>query len=415
MKLPLANRSVRPMPNDPQTGMNSYPLLSMNRLSTLLPALLLTGLLFSGCTGTDTPGTDTPGAGETPSVPVAEETPGDADGAAPAARTVRVSTTILAPTSFEEIIPITGSVSAPQDASLSAQSAGTLIRLAEVGTRVAEGEVVARLDDRLIRAALDGARANFESASSQAQLAEETWRRQEPLYRDSIISALEFETVTTQRNQARAALAQANAAVAQAEQQLENTYLRAPFSGTVEERFTNTGEQVMPGMPVARIVNTRNLKVVAGVPEVYAADIQVGTPVHLAFRAYGDASKQATVSFVGNVINPQNRTFSIEIKVDNDSGILKPAMIADLKLTRRVLADRIVIPQTSILRDENGSSVYLAVSSTNGKIAERRAIELGPSFAGETVVMDGLSAGDELIVAGQMSVTEGDRIDVATR
>ena len=413
MKQPSANRSVRPMPNDPQTGMNSYPLLSMNRFSTLLPALLLTGLLFSGCSGADTPGADTPSADETPSVPATEEASGDAAGAAPAARTVRVSTTILASTSFEEIIPITGSVSAPQDASLSAQSAGTLIRLAEVGTRVAEGDVIARLDDRLIRAALDGARANLESASSQAQLAEETWRRQEPLYRDSIISALEFETVTTQRNQARAALAQANAALAQAEQQLENTYLRAPFSGTVEERFTNAGEQVMPGMPVARIVNTRNLKVVAGVPEVYAADIQVGTPVHLAFRAYGDASKQATVSFVGNVINPQNRTFSIEIKVDNDSGILKPAMIADLKLTRRVLADRIVIPQTSILRDENGSSVYLAISAANGKIAERRAIVLGPSFAGETVVMEGLSAGDELIVAGQMSVTEGDRIDVA--
>jgi len=390
--------------------MNFYPNSPMNRFSTLLPALVLTGLLLSGCSGTDTPEN-----GETPAMPAAEATSNGGNGAASAARTVRVSTMVLEPTTFQEIIPITGSVSAPEDASLSAQAAGTLTSLVEVGTRVAEGDVVARLDDRLIRAALDQARANLESVESQASLAEETWRRQEPLYRDSIISALEFENVTTQRNQARAALAQANAAVAQAEQQFENTYIRAPFPGTVEERFANAGEQVMPGSPVARIVNTRNLKVVAGVPEVYAADIRVGSAVHLSFRAYGDASREETISFVGSVINPQSRTFSIEVAIDNRSGVLKPAMIADLKITRRVLEDQIVIPQTAILRDENGSSVYLTVSGDDGRIAERQAIEPGPSYAGQTVVLQGLSVGDEIIIAGQTSVAEGDKVEIANQ
>jgi len=90
-------------------------------------------------------------------------------------------------------------------------------------------------------------------------------------------------------------------------------------------------------------------------------------------------------------------------------------MIADLKITRRVLENQIVIPQTTILRDENGSSVYLAVSGNGGKMAERRSIELGPSYSGRTVIVNGLSQGDEIIIAGQMSVTEGDKIEVANQ
>ena len=401
------------MLNDPQTGMTPKFLSPMNRISIPLPALLVVALLFAGCSGASD--SDTPESADTPSQQASAQETGASNGSPGTGRTVRVGTRVMQPSTFEEIIPITGSVTAPEDASLSAQSAGTLTQLAEVGTRVGEGDVVARLDDRLVRAALDQAKANLVSVESQAQLAEETWRRQEPLYSDSIISALEFESVTTQRNQARAALAQAEAAVAQAEQQYENTFIRAPFPGTVEERFANPGEQVMPGAPVARVVNTRNLKVVAGVPETYAADIRPGTKVLLSFRAYSDDTREETVSFVGSVINPQSRTFSIEVAISNAGGILKPAMIADLKVTRRVLENQMVIPQTSILRDENGTSVYVAVQDGGQLVADRKPIRLGPSYAGMTVVADGLVSGDEVIVTGQTSVTEGDIVLIANQ
>jgi membrane fusion protein (multidrug efflux system) len=331
----------------------------------------------------------------------------------PAQRIARVSALDMTPRTFQEIIPITGSVMAPSDASLSAQTAGTLTELAAVGTRVESGQVVAQLDDRLIRAGLEQARAALASAESQARLAEETWRRQEPLFQDSIISALEFENVLTQRNQARSTLAQAQAAVAQAEQQLENTLVRAPFAGTVEERFAERGEQVLPGSPIVRVVNTRNLKVTAGVPETYAVDIRRGSGVTLSFRAYTAVDRQATVSFVGSVINPQNRTFQIEIDLDNPDGLLKPAMIADVKLTRRTLSNQMVIPQTAVLRDETGTSVYVVETIAGQTVAQRRSITVGASYEGQTVVTSGLASGDRVITAGQTSVSDGDQVTVA--
>lgn len=374
-------------------------------MTRLFPALLLllgSALLITGCSD---PSNAEDG--------VVADSSANGSPESPAQRVVRVSVLDMAPRTFEEIIPITGSVMAPMDASLSAQSAGTLTDLVDVGTRVESGDAVARLDDRLIRAGLEQARATLASAESQARLAEETWRRQEPLYQDSIISALEFETVLTQRNQARSTLAQAQAAVAQAEQQLENTIVRAPFAGTVEERFAEKGEQVLPGTPIVRVVNTRNLKVTAGVPETYAVDIRRGSRVALSFRAYAALERRATVSFVGSVINPQNRTFQIEIELDNPDGILKPAMIADVKLTRRILEGQMVIPQTSVLRDETGTSVYVVETVGGETVAQRRSITLGPSFEGQTVVTAGLEAGHRVITAGQASVSDGDPVTVA--
>ena len=381
--------------------MTTLPQTMKRTLFTFL-LLLAPAILVAGCSDASNAEDAAPNSTE---ASVASESP--------AQRIIRVSVLEMAPRTFEEIVPITGSVTAPQDASLSAQTAGTLVELVEVGTRVSENDIVARLDDRLIRAGLEQARANLASAESQARLAEESWRRQEPLFQDSIISALEFENVLTQRNQARSFLAQAQATVTQAEQQLENTIVRAPFGGTVEERFAEKGEQIMPGSPIVRIVNTRNLKVTAGVPETYAADIRRGSSVGISFSAYNGPDRRATVSFVGSVINPQNRTFQIEIDLDNPDGLLKPAMIADVKLTRRKLDGQMVIPQTSVLRDETGTSVYVLETSGSNTVAQRRVVTLGASYQGLTVVSAGLSTGDRVITAGQTAVSDGDQVTVS--
>jgi len=377
----------------------------MNRLiSRISLPLLLVAFLVAGC------GSDPAPEGDSSSSDAAAET---TNASTPEVRTARVSVAVVERSTFEEIVPITGTLSAPNDAILSSQAAGTVTELAALGSRVAEGDVIARLDDRLIRAALEQARAGLASAESQARLAEDSFRRQEPLYQDSIISAIEYENVLSQRNQARAALNQAEAAVAQAEQQLEYTFIRAPFGGTVESREVERGEQVMPGSPIARVVNTQRLKVTAGVPEAYAAEIRRGSPVTVSVKALNSEPVQAQIAFAGSVVDPRSRTFSIEIELNNTSGDMKPAMIVDVFVTSRVLTEQVVIPQTSILRDENGSSVYLAVDSAEGTITERRPIELGPSYQGRTVITSGLEAGERVITTGQTLVAEGDLIEIA--
>lgn len=332
-----------------------------------------------------------------------------------AERTVRVETTVINPATFEDVIQLTGSVEAINDALLSAQSAGTLTALVPLGRAVGAGQTVAQIDPSLLRAALQQADALIEAAEAQYNLAQDNFRRQEPLYRDSIISALEFETIRTQLNAARAQVNQAKAGRAQVEAQLRNTRVVAPFGGTIEEHLAQAGEQVMPGTPVARLVSTGLVKVKAGVPERYAADIHPGTPVVVSFTTYGGERRQGTVSFVGKAIDPQNRSFPVEIALPNPDGRLKPEMVANVAITRASLENRLVVPQSAILNDEEGSSVLIVRRDATGAKAERRRVVPGPSYDNRTVIESGIEPGAEVLIVGQQNVNEGDLLEIVEK
>ena len=314
----------------------------------------------------------------------------------------RVETLVLEPTSFTDVVQVTGTVEAIDDATLSSQTDGPVTMLVDLGTRVQTGAPVAKVDAEEAGAAVEQAQARFD-------LAQDRFERQQPLYRDSIISALEFEQVRSERNQARAALQQAKT-------RLSNTIVDAPFPGTVEERFVEVGEQVSPGMRIARLVNTRRVKVTAGIPERYANDIQLGTPVQLDFRRYGAGVRTAEVTFVGNTIDPESRTFTIEVTVPNEDRTLKPEMGVSLRVTRSVLDSVLVIPRTAVLRDETGTHVYVVDrTSDTTAVARDRSVVLGPETSGSVVADSGLAAGDELIIVGQNNASPGAPLDIADR
>jgi len=342
---------------------------------------------------------------------------GDAQGATAASaneRVVRVETLILEPTNFEDVIEVTGTVDALDDATLSAQSSGTVLSLAPLGTNLESGATVAQLDPTMAQSAMAQAEGQVEAAQASFDLAEDNLRRQEPLYRDSVISALEWENVRAQYNQARASLSQAEAGLASAQEQLRQTRVSTPFGGRVEEHFVELGEQVTPGREIARVINTNRVKVVAGVPERYSADIRVGTPVLLEFRAYSGPPIRGNVSFVGGAINPSNRTFPVEVVVDNRENILKPEMVANVNVTRRQIEDALVVPRDAILRTEEGNIVYVVSEEGDRRVAERRDVVTGPTFGGRVVVTN-LQPDDEVIVLGQANLTEGDALQVMER
>jgi len=330
-----------------------------------------------------------------------EEPVSDASAQDAAPPATRVETLVLRPTSFTDVIELTGSVEALDDATLSAQTSGTVTMLRDRGVRVAAGEPVATID-------ADEARAAVEQAQAQFALAQDRFERQQPLYRDSVISALEFEQVRSERNQARAALAQAR-------KRLNNTRVEAPFAGTVEERFLERGEQAAPGMQVARLVNTRRVKVTAGVPERYANDLREGTPVQLDFRRYDAGVRTAEASFVGSAIDPDSRTFPIEVTVSNEDGRLKPSMGVTLRVTRAVLDSALVLPRSAVLRDERGPHVYVADRTDSVVVARNRDLALGPATGGRVVADSGLAAGDEIVIVGQNNASPGAPLDIAQR
>lgn len=337
----------------------------------------------------------------------------DAAGPEQNGRAVRVETLELQPSVFEDVIEITGAVEAIDDAVLSAQANGTITALVELGQYVQAGQAVAQLDPRIAQAAVEQAEAQVASVRSSYDLAQDNLRRNEPLYSDSIISAIEFENVRSQAAQSRAALAQAEAAMAQAQEQLRNTRVVAPFSGTIEERFVRRGEQIVAGSQIARIVNTSRVKVRAGVPERFAGDVTRGSNVHVFMKAYGrDSRIPASVAFVGGAVDAQSRTFPIEVEIPNPDGHIKPEMVATVFLTRATLDEALVVPRPALIREETGFMVFAVDRNGTVARAQRRVVQTGPSYGNEVVVLSGLAPGEEVVVLGQNNLSEGDMVDV---
>ncbi len=385
---------------------------------------------------------------------------------------VPVEVVLADPDFFEDAIELTGSVDASNDALLSPDVPGSLTFVAPLGAYVGRGGTVAQVKASTqvagvsqsragvataqagiaqaqagiagAEAGVSAAQAQRQAAQAQLDLAQDQYTRQLPLYRDSILSALEFRGVETQLAGARAQVAQADAGIAQAQgnlrasreqlnaarsqvnaaqagvqsaqAQLSNTRVVAPFGGVVEARLQEPGELASPGQPVVRLVASGGLTVKAGIPERYAGDIEVGTQVRVIPSAYGAEARGGRVTFVGTAIDPQSRTFPVEIAVENSDRRLKPDMVVRLQLAREVLEDAIVVPQEAVIRDERGTSVFVAVTGSGGQtIAERRAVEVGPNAGDRIVLLSGVASGDRIIVSGQTSLTDGDVVRATER
>lgn len=326
-----------------------------------------------------------------------------------AAERLPVEVYTLQPTDFQDRVQVTGTLRALNDATLSAEIGGTLLSRADLGRSVRAGQQVARIDPTEVEARVRQAEAGVRAAETQLNLAEDVFNRQEPLYRDSIISAIEFEQVQAERSGAEAGLAQAESALDQAREQLRRTSITAPFAGTVEDHLARRGEQVNPGAPIIRVVNTDSMRADIGIAERYASQLQVGSTVGATFQAYPGETFEGRILFIGRTIRPESRTVPVEIEFRNPDVRLRPEMTARIFVPLESFDDVIVIPRRVTERDDEGTLVY--VVTDDGRV-ESRIIETGPSFDGRLVVRSGLALGERLVVAGQTSISDDDRVEV---
>lgn len=311
----------------------------------------------------------------------------------------------------EMLIPGSVSLSAGGEVTVSAQSAGTILYLAPLGKYVSKGEVIARIDAGVQDANLDQALATRDVAKAQLELAEDTYRRQEPLYRDSVISALEFEGIRARRAQAKATLEQAEATVRLAQKGRSNTQVYAPIGGQIERQIATEGAVAAPGTPLAQIVSSGRLRVTGNVSERFSGDIRRGQFVQVKFPSIS-SERGGTVTFVGSQINATSRTFPIEVEIGRNDGSIKPAMSATIVANRTTADGGVVIPSNAVIRDENGTYVFTVRRESNKTVAMRTYITTGATKGAKIAVKSGLLPGDEVISTGQSGVSEGDEVTI---
>ncbi|MCE1201883.1 MAG: efflux RND transporter periplasmic adaptor subunit [Bacteroidia bacterium] len=191
------------------------------------------------------------------------------------------------------------------------------------------------------------------------------------------------------------------------EAQLDMAIVRSPIDGVVEKIQQKKGELAMPGMQLMYVVSLNPLLVKADISESHAGAIRVKEPVQLRFSAYPDMIINTTITRVGNVVNKNNRTFEIEVQVDNPNNLLKPNMVAIIDINDFTAENSIIVPSKVIREDLKGKYLYVAANENGQLVARKRYITTDRLYLDTSRISEGLSAGDQIIVQGFNRVSDG--------
>ena len=303
-------------------------------------------------------------------------------------------------TVFNHYLEIQGDVDTKENILIQPEFSGTLTSLnVKAGQRVSKGQVLGRIDDA-------GMSQQLASLENQYALAKTSFERQKNLWAKKIGSEIQFLQAQTQMISAQKGVAQMRA-------QLSKTVIRAPFSGTIDEVFAERGQVVAPSQQgLMRIVNLGNMYVSTTVPESYIGKLKVGTEVDVFLKSLGKTYK-GKVRQVGNFINPNNRSFGIEVGVPNPENMLRPNQVANLKIMDYSNKKAIVVPTNVVQEDGEKNKFVFIVANSNGKTgtAKKVLVEIGKSSDNVTEIVSGLSANDIIVTEGVNSISEGMKLN----
>lgn len=304
---------------------------------------------------------------------------------------------------FEHFVELQGSVETDQNIVVTPEMGGVLTNVyVKEGQSVQKGQMLAKVDD-------GGLSQQLAQMQVQADLAKTTFERQERLWNQQIGSEIQYL-------QAKSNYEGAMKSVSSMQQQLAKSNVRAPFSGIIDDIITEEGSVVAPGSSqLLRIVSLNNMHIAADVPESYLGSVVKGKNVVVEFPIL-NKKLEATVSQMGSFINPDNRTFKIEIAVPNADQSIKPNLTARLKINDYTSEEAILIPQSIISENAAGEQyVYLLKDKQGAKaVASRVIIETGKTQGDLIEVLKGIDAGDELIQEGARSVKDGQTVKIIT-
>ncbi len=315
----------------------------------------------------------------------------------PLVTTFKVNDTV-----FTHYLELQGSVSTKNLLVIYPEFSGILTDVyVKEGQKVKKGQLLAKIDD-------GGLSQQLDLLQIQEELAKTTYERQKRLWDQKIGSELQFL-------QAQSSYRAQSKAVSQLQQQVEKTFVRAPFSGTIDDVITDQGSVVIPGQSqLMRIVNLSNMYIETNVPEKYITNISKNKKVQVEFPILGK-TMDAKIRQVGNYINPANRTFKVEIDIPNKEKNIKPNLTAKLKINDYINPNALLIPLSIISENANGQQYIYVIrnkKSDNKAVAEKVIIKTGKTQGDVIEVLNGLISGDEIIKEGARSVNDGQTVKI---
>lgn len=296
---------------------------------------------------------------------------------------------------FSSYFQSQGIISTDNQAKLWPAAAGTIKKIfVREGDRVGAGQKLAQLDDAVVRQTLSQLEVNLD-------LANENYNRLKKLWDQKIGSEMQMLTAKTQKESLEEQIKQVR-------EQLALYTITSPIGGTVDKIYSKEGEFASAGtpIPVMTVVNLSGMYMTADVSENYIAVLQNGAPVQVLLP--GSDTIRTTISRIGNVINPNNRTFEVTIQLPNTAN-LKPNLVGNVRFVEYQSKDVVVLPTSLIMRDaEDRPFVFIEENMRAKKVI----VQTGKSSDGNTEIVGGLMGTEKIIAKGARKLSDGQEIRI---
>lgn len=291
------------------------------------------------------------------------------------------------------------SLEAQEDIIIAAETTGPVqhIRFDE-GDAVSEGDILLEIDSETIKSSLRRDQENVTVIDRKLV-------RYQSLEQEGLVSKQEIEDLEN-------SLVAATESLKRTQLQLTKSQPRSPISGHVDYLYIDRGEYVDPGKPLVRLLKVDQLKVIADIPEKDIAYLSVGQMVKITpakIHAKLVAPVIGKILFIAYAANDITRTYRTKIMIDNP-GSLRPGMIVRAEFVRQSLTDVVTVPLYALIDRDGDKFVYVSDSG----LARLVPITIGSSIGQRIVVLEGLAAGDHVVVKGQQLLSDQIRISEGT-
>ncbi len=311
---------------------------------------------------------------------------------APSAMTVQGE--VLETRVFEDNLVLSGTLEANEEIDIRSEISGVVENINfEEGAKVSKGQLLLSVNDVELRAQLS-------KVKTGQQLASENQRRAKLLLEKQAISQEDFDVSNANFQSAKA---ESDLIAAQ----LYKTKVRAPFSGTIGLRSISKGTYVTPATPIAKLVNTSQLKITFSIPGKYASQMKVGNPLTFSTSDAGE-EYSATIYAIEPQVDIATRTLKVRAIADNKEGKLYPGTFANVTLPLQTVNDAILVPTESLIPVQNGKVIFV---SKGGKAQEVK-VETGTRTDRMVRILSGIKAGDTILTSGVMSLKNGSPVKV---
>lgn len=319
-------------------------------------------------------------------------------GAAPTVEVAEAELREMAPT-----MQVAGTVLSRSDASLAAEVEGRLVEVADVGARVAQGDVVARIEDTVLQLRVSEMDADIARTEARLAYLEAELTRVQRLAETNLAAASQIDLTRSERDVARSELAVTRSRLAQLQDQIERTRVRAPFPGVVVERVARVGERVGVGARVLRLVDPDSLEVVARAPLRYYRHVQSGDELLVDAEGEVFAAGLRTRVSVGN---EDLHVFELRLDIDRELPVGQTARVTIPTAERREV---LAVPRDALVLRGDGTAVF--VVEPDGT-ARRARVSTGIGEDQWIEVAGPVQAGDRVVIRGNERLRDGQQVTI---